>query len=97
MAIKLGMIALAGACLLMQPAFAAGGHPAATPSATTPKVTPEEVKAYQKARGLKETGIIDAATKKSVKADKDTCKGKGGTLDLSDPCNGALLVALGIL
>jgi hypothetical protein len=88
MALKLGLIALASACLLPAPAFAAEAA-AAKPAAAAHKMTPDEIKAYQHHKGLKETGIMDATTKKAYAADKAACKlpGQGGTLDLSDPCN----------
>lgn len=88
MAIKLGMIALAGACLLANAAFAAD-----TLATAAKKPTPADLKAYQHSHKLNETGALDPATKKALAADKAACKlpGQGSTLDFSDPCNSGWL------
>lgn len=92
MAVKLGLIALASACLLTSPAFAADPV-AAKPAPASHKMSAADIKAFQHKKGLKETGTMDAATKKAFAADKAACKlpGQGATLDFSDPCNSALI------
>ena len=92
MAIKLGMIVLVGACLLPLSAFAAD-----VPVPAAKKATAADIKAFQHSHKLKETGKVDAATKKALAADRAACKlpGQGSTLDFSDPCNSGLLSLVG--